>query len=447
MRTRLISVLVMTMCGAAAVHAQGPQSRPAAAVDTTRAFRATDVATLAQMMDSLAHRLDSLRRDLGDIDRRGKQSAAGIGNFRLSGEVRARFEVTTQRGGTPTRERARFRARIHATSDLSKTFSGGVSLSSGPTDEPASGTQTFTGFFTRKVLSFERFFVSWRPAGVKGLAVTAGKFPTPWLRTNMTFSNDLSPEGINATWRRSGLSHRVDEVAIVAFALPMLEVASGEDSWIKGGQLQSRFRMAPRTTFSVALGYIDVRNANPLAVAVGAGTIKPALPQSNSVVLNGSGKAAAYGTAFRFEDLLAVAERGAGTRFPVALQLHAVRNVRAADGKQLAWQAEARVGATVKPGQWQISAGAYRIEQDAVIAAFNGTDYRLGSNSVGQLASLVVRVRPEVLATAAFYRGRVLDTRATPELVAPEVRALCTTGAGCRDPYMSRFQFDLSYTF
>lgn len=444
----MISVLVTATLVATTASAQGPVVAPVASTDTARvAKRSTDGAALSLAIDSLARRLDSLRRDVGDVDRRAKQTAAGVGNFRFSGEVRARFEVTTQSGGTPTRERARFRARIHATSDLSKTFSGGVSLSSGPTDEPASGTQTFTGFFSRKVLSFERFFISWRPTAVKGLSLTAGKFATPWIRTNMSFSNDLSPEGINATWRRTAVSSHVDELAVVAFALPMLEVSAGEDSWIKGGQVQSRFKVAPRTTFSLAMGYIDVRNANPLAVAVGAGSIKPALPQSNSVVLNGSGKASAYATAFRFQDVLATAERGAGSRFPLLLQLHAVRNVRAAEGKQLAWQAEAKVGATAKPGQWQVGVGAYRIEQDAVIAAFNGTDYRLGSNSVGQIGSLVMRVRPDVIATAAVYRGHVLDTRATPELVAADVRAACTTPAGCRDPYMTRFQFDLSYTF
>lgn len=447
MRTRFISVLLIAGLQVSVLNAQGPKSVPVP-MDTVRVVsRQADIASVSLAMDSLSRRLDSLRRDVTEVDRRAKQTATGIGNFRFTGELRARFEVTTQSGGTPTRERARFRARIHATSDLSKTFSGGVSLSSGPTDEPASGTQTATGYFTRKVISFERLFISWRPAAIKGLSVTAGKFSMPWLRTNMTFSNDLQPEGINATWRRTAVSKHVDELAVVAYALPMLEVSGAEDSWIKGGQLQSRFKVAPRTSFSLALGYMDIRNANPLAVAVGAGSIKPALPQSNSVILNSSGKASAYAAAFRFQDVLAVVERGTGGRFPVSLQLHAARNVRAAEGKQVAWQAEAKVGATSKPGQWQLGVGAYRFEQDAVIAAFNGTDYRLGSNSVGQLASGVMRIRSDVVATLSVYRGHVLDTRATPELVAPAVRASCTTPTGCKDPNMTRFQMDLSYTF
>lgn len=76
-------------------------------------------------------------------------------------------------------------------------------------------------------------------------------------------------------------------------------------------------------------------------------------------------------------------------------------------------------------------------------------DIRLGSNSVGHIASANYKIRPDLVAAVTGSFGRVPDPTKTPSLVAPEFRTACNTApyTGSRDPFRSRLQFDLVYTF
>jgi methyl-accepting chemotaxis protein len=410
---------------------------------------AMTVEALATSIEVMTRSLDSLRKEIGAVEKRGQQRVAGLGNFRFTGDVRLRYEPTFQGGGTHTRHRERTRARFHIAGVAGGEFSGGLSIATGAGDEPQTENQTATGFFTRKNMAFERFFINYKPKAVPGLSLTAGKFPTPWLRTQLTFSNDLYPEGVAGSYKTSIQNRNVDDVSFVGFWLPMLEVSGGPDSYLTGGQLQAKFRFGGKTRAAASAAVINAVNADAIATAVAAGTFKPSWPTSNTVRTDSTGKVLGYAQGFHLADIIVSAEHAFSARWPLSLSVNAVHNQRASTGDRVGLLAESKLGSTAAVGGIQVGYSYYRIERDALLSAFNVTDIRLGSNSVGHIAQASWKVRGDLVAAFTGYFGRVLDPTKTPGVVAPDFRTACRTAPydGCRDPLWSRLQFDLVYTF
>jgi putative porin len=434
----------------AAAPAPAPAPAPTAApVAAHPAAVAAPAPAKVPTMETLGRSVDSLKAEISAAEKRAQQRVSGLGNFRFSGDVRLRYEPTFQGGDFVTRHRERSRARLHITGSAGNEFTGGISVTTGASDEPQTENQTLSGFFTRKSIAFERFYVAYKPKWLPGTSFTAGKFAATWARTGLTFSPDLQPEGISASWRSSSKNPTAPEFAVVGFWLPMLEVAGGSDSYIAGGQLQTKWSLDKKTKIQAHAAILDVTGADAIAVAVGAGSLKQSQPQSNTVVKDQAGKVTGYGTSFHLVDGILGLEHAFSAAWPVAVQLNVVKNTRAAQDESLGWFAEARAGANAAAGQTQVSVTFFRIERNAVVGAFNASDLRLGTNSIGQIVSLSHKLRSDITAGFTGWFGRVLDPTKTPGLVAPAFQTACKTAPfdGCRDPRMSRMQFDLTYAF
>lgn len=399
-------------------------------------------------IEVLSRHLDSLQKEIGDAEKRSIQRVSGLGNFRFSGDVRMRYESTFQDGGAETRHRERTRARFHVTGATGGEFSGGLSIATGAGDEPQTENQTHTGFFTRKSMAFERFFINYKPKAVPGLSLTAGKFPTPWIRTPLTFSSDLYPEGVAGAYKTPIRNAHIDDVSVVGFWLPMLESSGGPDSYLTGGQLQAKFKVDARTKAAASAAVVNAVRADAIATAVAAGTFKPSWPTSNTVRTDSTGKVLGFAQGFRLMDFIVSAERAFSRAWPVAVSVNAVKNAQAEPGNSMGYFGELKVGST-SSGKAQFALTHYRIERDAVLSAFNITDIRLGSNSVGYIAAASFKLRSDLSAGFTGYFGRVLDPTKTPNFVASDFKTACKTApfTGCRDPLWSRLQFDLIYTF
>jgi methyl-accepting chemotaxis protein len=410
---------------------------------------APTVEALAKSFEAMTRNLDSLKKEIGAVEKRGQQRVAGLGNFKFAGDVRLRYEPTFQGGGTVTRHRERTRARFHITGASAGEISGGLSIATGAGDEPQTENQTATGFFTRKTMAFERFFINYKPKAVPGLSITAGKFPTPWTRTQLTFSNDLYPEGVTGSYKTPIRNKVVEDVSLVGFWLPMLEVSSGPDTYLNGGQLQTKFKFDAKTKAAASVAVINTVGADAVATAVAAGTFKPSWPTSNSVRTDSAGKVLGFKQGFSQTDVIVSAERAFSAGWPLAISVNGVRNSLAAVGNRNGLLAEVKLGTTAAQGQTQFGYSYYRIERDALMSAFNVTDIRLGSNSVGHITTASYKLRSDLVAAFTGYFGRVLDPTKTPSLVAPEFRTACKAAPyeGCRDPFWSRLQLDLVYSF
>ena len=179
-----------------------PRPRPA-----TRRAKAAAAESAADSQKDTVIKLDS---DMADVqttltntavntqDEQKRMSALEglVGRFRFNGDVRVRGETFVQ-DGTQDRNRARIRVRFGFDGKLNDDFVAGISLATGALGDPTSTNESLTNFFDRKTIAFDRGFITYNPIAHKWISLTGGKFAYTWIRTPMTFDNDLNPEGFS----------------------------------------------------------------------------------------------------------------------------------------------------------------------------------------------------------------------------------------------------------
>ena len=160
-----------------------------------------------------------------------------IGNMTFSGDLRLRFEslVGQQNAvassdnpaalGNPlsSRNRLRLRARFGVRGKINDEFEWGLRLSTGSLADVNSSNQTLTDFYSRKPFALDQAYVTYRPKALPGFVVQGGKFDASWTRTEMTWDNDVSAEGLMETYTRTFKKSAFKSFALQAWQLPMLD--------------------------------------------------------------------------------------------------------------------------------------------------------------------------------------------------------------------------------
>ena len=193
-----------------------------------------------------------------------------MGHIKFSGDLRLRFEPFF--GGGPAnasapepRMRERYRLRFNVASTITNDFAVGFTVASGDLGDPISTNSTETGFFTRKPIAIDKAFGIYNPHYFKPLTLTVGKFGYTWQRTELTWDNDLNPEGGSAAvawdWKNQFINH----FAVIAVGTPMFEVGGGPDTYMEGGQVQAGFTLLPRVKLGANVAYYDFHNADTIA--------------------------------------------------------------------------------------------------------------------------------------------------------------------------------------
>ncbi|MGH9551608.1 MAG: putative porin, partial [Terriglobales bacterium] len=195
---------------------------------------------------------------------------SAVGHLKLSGDLRLRFEPFFGGGAanatTPeARFRERYRLRFNVASKITNDFAVGFSIASGDLGDPISTNSTETGFFTRKPLAIDKAFGVYNPHYFKPFTLTVGKFGYTWQRTELTWDNDLNPEGGSAAVAWDWKSGIVNHFAVIAIGTPMFEVGGGPDTYMEGGQVQAGFTLLPRVKFGANLAYYDFHNTDTIA--------------------------------------------------------------------------------------------------------------------------------------------------------------------------------------
>ncbi len=163
--------------------------------------------------------------------------AKQLGSITFSGDIRVRYEsfygqqnslaAADAPGalGNPltTRQRLRLRARLGMRGTIGKEFEWGLRLATGSFSNVASRNQTLTDFFTRKSFALDNAYLMWKPEALPGFRMQGGKFDTPWMRTELTWDNDISPEGLTESYERAFKDSTFRSVAFTAWQLPILE--------------------------------------------------------------------------------------------------------------------------------------------------------------------------------------------------------------------------------
>ncbi|HXX44680.1 MAG TPA: putative porin [Candidatus Acidoferrales bacterium] len=216
----------------------------------------------------------------------------GFGPFTFAGDFRLRDEPYF---GGPTnqsqvRDRERYRARLNINAKLNSDISGGLTLATGDFNDPITNNQTANQDFTRKPFFLDKAFINYNPHQFSALTLIGGKFAYPWYRTELTWDNDISPEGVaqKLEWK-SDTWHVLRQFALVGFELPFGESTklnpvttftsnppnallpypnSGiKQSIVYGGQIQTRWQLASWLSFTADTAFYDFHNADQILLA------------------------------------------------------------------------------------------------------------------------------------------------------------------------------------
>lgn len=409
---------------------------PAVSSGSPEQAAAPRVEELSEQVKAIGEQTSELNAAVGGLEKK----VGGLGNFRFSGDLRVRYEPFFQ-DGAPQRNRERGRLRFEVLADISPELSGGFRLATGGLSDPVSTQQTFTGFFTRKPVDLDRFWLTYKPEGVKGFSVTAGKFAYPWYRTELTFDNDLNPEGFGETLAFNFSGSPLTNVTLVGFQLPFNEVAAGPDSIVWGGQVQTRWKLNERTRMGLYAAGLNFRNADALARAMAAGSVVPSQPLTNSVRVDAGGNVVGFAQRFAYLDLIAELQHDWRPRWPLRLTFDFVNNLRATSGERSGYWAELELGRSQEKGDWVFGYTLIRIEKDAVIGAYNFSDIRAATNVITHRLHAGYQVHKNVVFDYTLFVGRLFNPQDNINLVPAAFQPLA------QDPFLKRMQFDVSYKF
>jgi hypothetical protein len=260
----------------AAMH---PATADAAVVPLT-ASAATAPAGAAPAAQDLGKRIDSLESRLKNF-----------GPISFAGDLRLRDEP--YEGGpinqSQVRNRERYRARLYMNVKLNSDISGGLSLATGDINDPITSNQTVNQEFTRKPFYLDRAFINYTPHQFSPLTLTGGKFAYSWYRTELTWDNDINPEGLSQKleWKNDNW-HFLRQFALIGFELPFSETSKTnadtsfntngpnalfpfpnngiKQSVVYGGQIQTRWQLTHWLSFTADEAFYNWHNADAIAL-------------------------------------------------------------------------------------------------------------------------------------------------------------------------------------
>jgi hypothetical protein len=404
-----------------------------------------------------------------DDQKRFAALEGAMGHLKMSGDLRLRFEPFF--GGGPAngaapqdRFRERYRLRFNINSKIDNDFAVGLSLASGDLGDPVSTNSTETGFFTRKPIAVDKAYGTYTPHSLKPFSVTAGKFGYTWLRTELTWDNDLNPEGASEqlSWNFKGKV--INHFAIIGIESPFFEVSGGPDSYMTGGQVQTGFDFGRKVKLTADVAYYDFANADTIAQNQGqtpgngfatqgiAGTGGSNFGFSASTLSNNFGVIGGkriFASKYGIVDAIARLDFDTGwKRWPIYILGDFAQNTRACSNlgtfvaagvaaptcdphQRHAYWGEFQFGQVKNKGDMRLGYTFMRIERDAVLSAFNFSDLRQPTNVLEHRLEAYYQLYPHVQIGTTGLIGRQIVNGQSP----------------VEERWLKRWQFDTIYSF
>lgn len=308
----------------------------------------------------------------------------------LSGDMRVRYESNFGIAGARDRDRGVLRARLRAAYAVNDWLTVGGQLATGDPDDPNSTDMTLSNFDDDLQVSLDQAYIRLTPGD---LQVHLGKIPQPFVRTELVWDGDVSPQGASAAY-----SADLGGVKVKASGLYFLvdESVAGPDSRMIGGQLSVQTPSAPIQA-ELAVGYYDY---SLRSLAGGdAGDFR-----SN---LFAGGR---YLSDFNLLDVIAALTwNGLGEKWPVRIVGDYVHNYGAATDADTGFGVDLLVGRASKPGDWRFSYGYAEAETDAVLAAFSQDNTNIGTNYMQHTLAIDFVPKHNLVLNATYYHYRQKD--------------------------------------
>jgi hypothetical protein len=356
-----------------------------AAVEALRAEQARAQARIAELEGALASQRETPVAVAAAPAVSGEPS-----RLSLSGDMRVRYESNFGIAGARDRDRGVLRARLRAAYAVNDWLTVGGQIATGDPDDPNSTDMTLSNFDDDLQVSLDQAYIRLTPGD---LQVHLGKIPQPFVRTELVWDGDVSPQGASAAY-----SADLGGVKVKATGLYFMvdESVAGPDSRMIGGQLSMQTPSAPIQA-ELAVGYYDY---SLRSLAGGdAGDFR-----SN---LFAGGR---YLSDFNLLDVIAALTwNGLGEKWPVRLVGDYVHNYGAVTDADTGFGVDLLVGRASKPGDWRFTYGYAEAETDAVLAAFSHDNTNIATNYMQHTLAIDFVLKHNLVLNATYYRYRQKD--------------------------------------
>ncbi len=320
---------------------------------------------------------------------------------KISGDLRYRYEWIDEEGNDE-RNRNRIRARLGLTGQVTDDIEVGMRLAtseeiSSGNGDPVSTNQTLDDAFSKKSFWLDLAYFKWNPNG-GGLNVIGGKMETPFYRVGgdqLIFDSDLTPEGMAAQY--TGPLGENDSFFLNGGGFWVNEVSDGVDTslWgIQGGVSHTFADESVLTGGASIYCYGNIAGSGPL---IGTGF------QGNS---NAGGL---YISDYDIAEAFGQYDFRVG-QTAAALFADYVENTSAATSQDSGWLVGGKLGKLKDPGTWELSYDYRDLEADAVLGAFNDSDFiGGGTNGKGHRFGLGYQLTKNVQGALTYFLDKKGD--------------------------------------
>ena len=328
------------------------------------------------------------------------------------GDIRLRWEVKNRdksNSSSPSKinqdtERARLRFRTGAKFHIDKELDMVFRISTGGVGSFNSGNQTLGSGLDKKDISLDQAYVSWSP---NAWTIEGGKVKNRFMYSKMIFDSDLTFEGLTEVYKTNLGGNTLQLIGGQYFIEQNSRTTTTDSSnimlWALQGQLHSTTKIG-KTKLALAYYAYDGLRGSPLDNDNGYGT-----GQRNSM------NSSYLLTDMKILDLMMELGTPIGSLYGKVFYEYATNTAENADitaantiaaGLDDAYQVGFRYGYKnlKKPGEWQGKFIYRKMEQNAVLSAFNDSNFHEGgTNAKGIQVGLKYQIRNGVQASYTFW--------------------------------------------
>ena len=405
--------------------------------------------------------------------------------FTPFGDVRFRYEGFFNQPHLADQDvtannRLRIRARVGMRFAYSDELAATVRIASGNPNDPISTNQTLTGNFTPFSVNLDWAYLTLAPGNTFGIrpglfTINGGKFPNPMFRVGeLVWDDDLSPEGLNEIVRVLGSplgdpkSLSLDQVKLFAEQWTFSQINNRQDGFMIGGQVNPSMHIGP-VQLEAGVGQYGWINPDQIAQATSRNTtaftasgaavansnFNSSLFNTNQLVVQhiqpptpvGGKQPAAFSATTGFLSNWNQTDFNIQATVPDVVQAQPVRfwfeyvHNWGAVGSDRAngYQAGLRIGQTKVLGDWSVYGLYEYLQQDAVISAFNWSDFGFGGTNVkGPVVGIDYQLLNPLTVSARAFFTNFIDR--------PFVASQGTSNF-MNNPTMTRLQLDAMMKF
>ncbi|MBS0514481.1 MAG: putative porin [Proteobacteria bacterium] len=320
------------------------------------------------------------------------QQSAPPSRFAIAGDLRVRAQRDSSNDHAPDRHSGQVRGRLGITYAVNDVVSVGTRIVTGDYNDPNSVDVQLSNFDNKFQTSLD---LAYAKLDYGSTQFYGGKIPQPFVRTELVWDGDVTPQGISANYKLP----LADGSAFKANALYFVidEQAAGPDSTMAGAQFVYESPTLGPWKFDTAAAYYHYSLGS--TAGADAGDFRTNLRKPNG----------SYLSQFHLGDLIVGASySGFGERWPLRIVGDYVHNFGAATDADTGYGLDVLLGRASKVGDWRVGYGYAVAETDAVLSAFSQDNTSLATNYRQHMLSADYVIYPgtSINATWAHYKPK-----------------------------------------